>query len=276
MGGGGGCWAHGREGPLGSGPSTRVPSVVGCRAGRADGGPGGGGSPTRGPSGGYAGALGLLRPDLSALLDGGGGGKGGALVAREASEEGQGGGQGGQGGGGRGGPGPQGSVRRGARGGAGGGGRGAVVPREASEGGQGGRGVWDPKVCVPKLADQIFPTGNFVVSPRREGGPGGGYPALLRRCTAVVIQRCVSLSSQDPWSRGRGRGVRAEPHARASSEGSPWTSSPIVNPRAGPLQATLWAGFEEDKETTIRDDEHHQHKSNPHQQKDTFKRHKRR
>ena len=48
---------------------------------------------------------------------------------------------------------------------------------------RGGGGVWDPKVCVPKIADQIFPMGNFVFSrgghfglDGGEGGPGGGTP----------------------------------------------------------------------------------------------------
>ena len=60
---------------------------------------------------------------------------------------------------------------------------------------RGGGGVWDPKVCVPKMADQIFPMGNFVFFPRwslwSAGGgrvvQGGGAPPLLLWCTAVLI-----------------------------------------------------------------------------------------
>ena len=50
---------------------------------------------------------------------------------------------------------------------------------EVWEMGSGGGG-WDPKVCVPKWPDKIFPIGNFVVShdgPFGRGGwVAGGYP----------------------------------------------------------------------------------------------------
>ena len=61
------------------------------------------------------------------------------------------------------------------------GGQGSI--RGEGGGGRGGDGGgWNPKVCVPKMAHQIFPMGNFVFFPtlvtlvRRGGwgGPGGG------------------------------------------------------------------------------------------------------
>ena len=52
-----------------------------------------------------------------------------------------------------------------------------------------GGGIWDPKVCLPKIACEIFPIVNFVFS--HDGhfgleGRGGGVPHLLRWCTAIL------------------------------------------------------------------------------------------
>ena len=53
--------------------------------------------------------------------------------------------------------------------GSGGGGVLAGLWAEREEGG----GIWDPKVCVPKLARQIFPVANFVFPHDGHFGLGG-------------------------------------------------------------------------------------------------------
>ena len=73
--------------------------------------------------------------------------------------------------------------------------------RASSEwGGGGGGGVWDPKVCVPKLAQPDFPTSKFRSFPRSSlwsGGGGGGSPAgdvklFPRRPAHWATPRCVT------------------------------------------------------------------------------------
>ena len=72
-----------------------------------------------------------------------------------------------------------------------GGGGGGLLER----GGKGG--VWDPKVCVPKMAPQDFP--NFVFSHdghfglRGGGGGQAGVPPFLLWCLVILIP---------PWGRG--------------------------------------------------------------------------
>ena len=54
-------------------------------------------------------------------------------------------------------------------------GGGGSDPREVLEGGEGGEGgVWDPKVCVPKMARPDFPSRKFRFFPRWSLWSGGG------------------------------------------------------------------------------------------------------
>ena len=52
--------------------------------------------------------------------------------------------------------------------------------------GERGGGIWDPKVCVPKMTRQDVPNGKFRFFPRRSLWSGGAAPLLLR-CTALLI-----------------------------------------------------------------------------------------
>ena len=79
------------------------------------------------------------------------------------------------------------------------------------ERGVGGGGVWDPKVCVPKMARQDIPNGEFQFFPRWSlwsggGGPGGGgAPPVLPRRTALLILPCPSPNLSASLDRGGGR-----------------------------------------------------------------------
>ena len=60
-----------------------------------------------------------------------------------------------------------------------------MLPRDVLEG---GKGVCDPKVCVPKMARPDFPNGKFRVFRRWSlwSGGRGLPPPLLLRCTAIL------------------------------------------------------------------------------------------
>ena len=56
---------------------------------------------------------------------------------------------------------------------------------EGGVGGGGGRGVWDPKVCVPKMAQTKLSFGKFHFPPlfphlNNFGGGGGGTPLAFQ------------------------------------------------------------------------------------------------
>ena len=69
-------------------------------------------------------------------------------------------------------------------------GGGTSPPSNASLGG----GIWDPKVCVPKMARSDFPNGKFRFFPRwslwsgGKGGPSGGLGARGGRLPTVPMR----------------------------------------------------------------------------------------
>ena len=63
----------------------------------------------------------------------------------------------------------------------GGGGGGGAMGRTVLKGGVGGKGVWDPKICAPKMVRPDFPPCQFRVFPTMAtfvwGGGGRGHPS---------------------------------------------------------------------------------------------------
>ena len=93
--------------------------------------------------------------------------------------------------------------------------------------GEGGReGVWDPKVCVPKMAQPDFP--NFVVSRDGHFGLGGrsrgGYPppppAVYGHCHTPLAghHRCRTVATQHVTGGGGGAGQAQQAHPPPTSE----------------------------------------------------------
>ena len=62
-----------------------------------------------------------------------------------------------------------------------------LVSRDVLEDRKGAGGSGTPKVCVPKMAQQVFPVSPDAPFGLGGGGPGGGITSLLLRCTAILI-----------------------------------------------------------------------------------------
>ena len=107
------------------------------------------------------------------------------------------------------------------------------------------RMVWDPKVCVPKLPNQIVPTVDFVFSHDGPFGLGGGgvgtrpwcwfaclwWRRLLapRRWGGGMARRPIFLTPRPPWPAG----ARAQPPTGPSEGVDTNCLTPVDTGRVG-------------------------------------------